>query len=129
MTATPAAILKERLDERNYEALTAVDNDSLHAFIADALQLCNPETVWVHTDSPEDVEYNRQMAIEQREERPLKLQGHTIHFDGFNDQGRDREATKYLVPEGDTLSKALNQVEREIGLAEAIDFEALRKRS
>ena len=117
MTATPATILKERLDKRNYEALTAIDNDSLLAFIADAVQLCNPETVWVHTDSPEDVAYNRQMAIEQLEEQPLKLRGHTIHYDGFNDQGRDREATKYLVPEGDTLSKALNQVDRESGLA------------
>jgi len=36
----------------------------------------------------------------------------------MNDQGRDREVTKYLVPTTDTLSKALNQVEREAGLSE-----------
>jgi phosphoenolpyruvate carboxykinase (GTP) len=41
-----------------------------------------------------------------------------VHFDGMQDQGRDREVTKYLVPEGETLSKALNQMERRAGLAE-----------
>jgi phosphoenolpyruvate carboxykinase (GTP) len=118
MKASHASVLKSRLDERNYRVLTAIDNDRLLAFVADAVELCNPESVWVHTDSSEDAEYNRRMAIELGEERPLKLKGHTIHYDGFNDQGRDREATKYLVPEGETLAKALNQTDRASGLAE-----------
>ncbi|MGW8289235.1 MAG: phosphoenolpyruvate carboxykinase (GTP), partial [Candidatus Bathyarchaeia archaeon] len=48
----------------------------------------------------------------------LNIKGHTIHFDGYHDQGRDREATKYLVPKRVFLSKALNQVDRQEGLAE-----------
>jgi phosphoenolpyruvate carboxykinase (GTP) len=58
------------------------------------------------------------MAVESGEENPLETPGHTYHFDGPNDQGRDREITKYLVPKNETLSKALNQIEREQGLAE-----------
>ena len=41
-----------------------------------------------------------------------------IKFDGFYDQGRDREATKYLLPKRVFLSKALNQIDRQEGLAE-----------
>ena len=46
------------------------------------------------------------------------MQGHTVHFDGEHDQGRDRQNTKYLVPKGVTLSKALNQMDRQEGLVE-----------
>lgn len=110
--------LMDKLDEKNYQRLESIDNVKLHAFVADAIQLCEPDSVWVSTDAPEDVEYTREMAIKLKEERPLCIPGHTIHYDGMEDQGRDREVTKYLVPEGETLSKALNQIEREEGLSE-----------
>ncbi len=111
-------ILKEKLDKEHYKRLVVLDNPRLNAFVADAIELCEPDSVWVSTDSAEDVEYSRQMAIKTGEERMLKIQGHTIHFDGMEDQGRDREVTKYLVPKGDTLSGALKQIERQEGLAE-----------
>ncbi|MDH7599693.1 MAG: phosphoenolpyruvate carboxykinase domain-containing protein, partial [Sedimentisphaerales bacterium] len=111
-------ILRSRLDDADYRHLMAIRNQRLHAFIADAVALCEPARVWVSTDSPEDVEYTRRMAIESGEERPLAIQGHTVHFDGIDDQGRDREVTKYLVPSTDRLSPTLNQIEREEGLAE-----------
>jgi phosphoenolpyruvate carboxykinase (GTP) len=110
--------LKSKLDEENYQKLAILDNERLYQFVADAIQLCEPENVWISTDSPEDIEHTRRTAIEKSEEKPLKIDGHTLHFDGPNDQGRDREATKYLVPEKDEFSKTLNQIEREQGLAE-----------
>jgi phosphoenolpyruvate carboxykinase (GTP) len=110
--------LKSKMDEKNYQNLSAIDNEKLHAFVADAVRLCAPDSVWVSTDSAEDVAYTREMAIQLKEERPLNIAGHTIHYDGMEDQGRDREVTRYLVPKGDTLSKALNQIEREEGLTE-----------
>ena len=118
MNDNHASILKDKLDADSFAKLDALDNDALHAFIADAVQLCEPETVWVSTDSPEDVEHTRRTAAELVEERPLKIEGHTIHFDGMQDQGRDRENTRYLVPKTETLGKALNQIEREAGLQE-----------
>lgn len=111
-------LLESKLDARNYQRLTAINNERLYAFVADAIELGKPKGVWVSTDSPEDIEYNRDMAIKLGEEKPLRTPGHTIHFDGIEDQGRDREVTKYLVPKGDTLSEALNQIDREEGLAE-----------
>jgi phosphoenolpyruvate carboxykinase (GTP) len=111
-------LLKAKLTAESYSRLIAVDNLKIHEFVADAIELTNPEKVFVCTDSAEDVKHVRQMAIENGEEKPLETPGHTCHFDGYHDQGRDREATKYLVPKTETLSKALNQIEREEGLAE-----------
>ena len=111
-------ILKEKLTTENYNKLMSVNNLKIHEFVADAVELTNPATVFVCTDSKKDVDYVRRMAVESGEEKPLETPGHTYHFDGPEDQGRDREITKYLVPKTETLSKALNQIEREQGLAE-----------
>jgi phosphoenolpyruvate carboxykinase (GTP) len=111
-------LLKEKLTAENYSKLMAVDNAKIHEFVADAIELTKPETVLVCTDSEKDVKYVREMAVKSREEHPLEIPGHTSHFDGYHDQGRDREITKYLVPKTETLGKALNKIEREEGLAE-----------
>ena len=113
-----AEILKQRLTKENYNKLMAVDNAKIHAFLADAIELTNPDEVFVCTDSDEDVKRVREMAIKAGEEGKLTIEGHTYHFDGPQDQGRDREITKYLVPKDQTLSEALNQIEREEGLKE-----------
>jgi phosphoenolpyruvate carboxykinase (GTP) len=111
-------LLKKKLTTESYSRLIAVDNLKIHEFVADAIELTNPEKVFICTDSEEDVKHVRQMAIESGEEKSLETPGHTCHFDGYHDQGRDRKATKYLVPKTEALSKALNQIEREEGLAE-----------
>jgi phosphoenolpyruvate carboxykinase (GTP) len=110
--------LKERLTGEHFDRLIAIDNPKMHQFVADAIELSEPESVFVCTDSAEDIQHTRDQAIKTGEEKPLAIKGHTIHFDGYEDQGRDREVTKYLVPKNDTLSKALKQIEREQGLAE-----------
>ncbi len=111
-------LLKEKLTAESYDRLMAVDNAKIHEFIADAIELTNPEAVFVCTDAAEDISHVREMAVKSGEEAPLETPGHTCHFDGIYDQARDRNATKYLVPKTETLSKALNQIEREEGLAE-----------
>ncbi|UCC97307.1 MAG: phosphoenolpyruvate carboxykinase (GTP) [Phycisphaerales bacterium] len=111
-------LLKEKLTAESYSRLMAVENVKIHEFVADAIELTGPETVFVCTDSEDDVKHVRRMAVESGEEHPLETPGHTSHFDGPSDQGRDRKATKYLVPKTETLSKALNQMDREEGLAE-----------
>ena len=118
MRADHLKIFESTMDDESLRKLAAIDNDVLHAFVADAVRLCQPDSVWVSSDSAEDIARTRKMALELREERPLAIPGHTVHFDCFDDQGRDREVTKYLVPRTESLSKALNQIEREEGLAE-----------
>jgi phosphoenolpyruvate carboxykinase (GTP) len=111
--------LQPKLSQFDFKKLSAIDNPNVHEFIAKASDLCHAEKIFVCSDSAEDVSYVRQQAVAIGEERAiLTLSGHTVHFDGINDQGRDRQATKYLVPRGISLSKALNQIDRQEGLAE-----------
>ncbi len=116
------AILKNQLDAANLEKLMALNNPKLHAFVADAIELCQPESVFVCTDSEEDIAHIRQLAIDQREEIPLAMEGHTIHYDGPKDQARDKANTKYLVPAGAEFGKNLNQRDKEGGVAEVRGF-------
>ncbi|MFC1709753.1 phosphoenolpyruvate carboxykinase (GTP) [Candidatus Omnitrophota bacterium] len=111
--------LRSKLDELNYRKLCAIDNPKVHQFITESAELCSPDQIFICSDSVEDIAHVRQQAVAVGEEKPLGILGHTYHFDGPQDQGRDRKATKYLVPKDDNLSEALNQIEREQGLEEA----------
>jgi phosphoenolpyruvate carboxykinase (GTP) len=111
--------LRPKLSQPDYEKLCVINSSVVHEFIAKASDLCNPEKIFICSDSAEDIIHVRQQAIATGEERAiLTLSGHTVHYDGVHDQGRDREATKYLVPKGISLSKVLNQIDRQEGLAE-----------
>ena len=114
--------LKSKLDKENYKKLSLVKNKKVLDFIADAVSLCNPSSVFICDDSVQDISYIRKQAILSKEENPLKLEGHTYHFDGPKDQGRDREVTKILVPKGDFLNPHINQMERDCGLKEIRDL-------
>ncbi|MBS3734820.1 MAG: phosphoenolpyruvate carboxykinase (GTP) [Phycisphaerae bacterium] len=117
-----ANILTDKMDAESFAKLDAIDNEALHTFVADAVQLGRPDSVKVCDDSDADVRYIRERAIEIGEEVPLAVDGHTVHFDGYNDQARDKERTKYLVPEGMDLGGRLNAVGRDEGLAEVRDI-------
>ncbi|MBU0693383.1 MAG: phosphoenolpyruvate carboxykinase (GTP) [Candidatus Omnitrophica bacterium] len=111
-------VLESKLSERDYEKLERIANPKVQQFIAESCELCNPERIFICSDSSEDIAYVRQQAVSIGEEKPLAISGHTYHFDGIEDQGRDREVTKYLVPKNDSLNKTLKQIEREEGLTE-----------
>ena len=110
--------IRSKMSRDDYLKLSRIKNPKVHQFIAECVELCNPRDIFICSDTADELEYIRRMAIETGEEKPLAIPGHTVHFDGPYDQGRDRRATKYLVPKGDNLSKALNQIDRDEGLAE-----------
>ncbi len=111
-------ILQDKLNGDNYEKLMCLNNPKLHQFVVQAVELCNPDSVFVCTDSEEDIAHIRRQAVENNEETPLAIDGHTIHFDGFSDQGRDKKATKYLVPKDIELGSNLNSIDRDQGFSE-----------
>lgn len=111
--------LKNRLNETELAKLKSIQNEQVHKFILESIELCNPSKVFICSDTPDEIAYIKHMAIASEEENAgLLIPGHTYHFDGIYDQGRDREVTKFLVPTNDKLSSALNQIEREEGLKE-----------
>jgi len=107
------AILKERLSPEQFAKLAAVNNSEVHEFVAHQVELCRPERVFVCDDSPADVDYIRKAALERGEETALALEGHTIHFDGYFDQGRDKKNTRLLVPPGTFLGGDINTIDQQ----------------
>ncbi|UCE98958.1 MAG: phosphoenolpyruvate carboxykinase (GTP) [Planctomycetota bacterium] len=115
-------LLKEKLTTEHYNRLIALDNPKMHEFVADAIELCNPSSIFVCTDAPEDREYFRKLAIKNGEEIPLNIPSHTCHFDGFYDQARDKAQTKYLLPPGSELGESLNCIEKSVGVEEVRSY-------
>ncbi len=113
--------LKSVLKESEYKKLEKIKNTQVHEFVLKSIEVCNPKDVFICSDTTDEIAYIKNMAIVSKEESAaLLIPGHTFHFDGINDQGRDREVTKFLVPKGDKLSKKLNQIDREEGLNEIL---------
>ena len=113
-----AVILKDRLHKKDYQKLMKLDNPSINAFIATSVEICNPQHIFVATDSPEDMLYTREAAIRNHEEKTLAMKGHTIHFDGYHDQARDKIHTKFLLSQDTILGPEINSMNRDEGLKE-----------
>ncbi len=114
----PSNILNGRLGSEQYKKLMRIDNPVLHEFIAKYIDHCAPESVFVCTDEEEDINYIREAAIRNGEETKLAIENHTIHFDNYHDQARDKENTKILLTKGLSLDKAINTAPREECISE-----------
>lgn len=111
-------VLKEKCGAENYKKLEALKNSALLEFIAKYVEHCNPASVFVRTDAPEDAEYIRNKTIENKEESKLATPEHTYHFDGYFDQARDKANTKYLLPPDVELGSDIRKTDRNDGLKE-----------
>ena len=118
MNSEETRLLQEKMGDINYKKICDLKNDNLNRYILNYVQLCNPDTVFVRTDAPEDNEYIRTEAVKLGEEISLATEGHTIHFDGYYDQARDKSKTKYLLEEDQVLGSDINSEERQKGLDE-----------
>lgn len=114
--------LENLIDRDNYGKLRKINNTALHKFFARYIDVCKPARVFVSSGSPEDLEYIREKALSKGEEDTLSISGHTIHFDNYNDQARDKKNTKILVPEDVRLGAGINTLAREKGLEEVHSF-------
>jgi len=115
-------MLNSVLDQANLKKLEALDNKKVMANLEMAIELCKPEKVTVITDSPEDIAYLRNLAVVNGEEKKLKMEGHTIHFDGMQDQARDKANTKYMLTEKVDWGMDVNYIMKEEGLPEVLEI-------
>jgi len=111
-------LLKEKCDNQNFQKLKKINNPHLFSFITKFVQILNPASIFVCDSSPQDIQYIRNRALETGEERKLAMEGHTVHFDGYKDQARDKKNTKFLLPKGVDLGSGINAVDKEQGLKE-----------
>jgi len=114
----PQNIYPALISPADWAKLVALQNDQVIAIINEYIALCQPAQVMVFSDEPAEAVRIRQLALKLGEEQELNLPGHTIHFDSYFDQGRDKEHTRVLVSQGKKLSRHINSLDRESGLTE-----------
>jgi phosphoenolpyruvate carboxykinase (GTP) len=110
------------VDKISLKKLGRLNNQYVINVVEEAIQLCKPAKVVVINDSKEDIAYVRELAITVGEEKKLKVEGHTIHFDGYYDQGRDKQHTKYLMSKDVDWGLGVNSIEKEEGLKEVYSY-------
>ena len=97
-------LIEERLDATNLSKLSLIKNESVLRKIANAIVLCEPDSVFINTASDEDRQFIRDLSIKKGEESKLPMDGHTIHYDLKNEQGRIIDRTFYIHNEGEEVN-------------------------
>ena len=110
------------INDKNKKKLLALNNPRVNRVVERFVNLCKPKKVTVITDAKEDINYVRELALQSGEEKPLATKGHTVHYDGYFDQARDKDHTSVLLKPGEKMSKAINTIDREKGLPEIMGF-------
>ncbi|MBN2112159.1 phosphoenolpyruvate carboxykinase (GTP) [Candidatus Woesearchaeota archaeon] len=114
--------MSELLTGESLKKLEALKNPHVMNIVKKYIGICRPAKVTVVTDSAEDINYVRELALKKGEEKKLAMKGHTVHFDGYYDQGRDKEVTKVLMSGNLCLSKVINCGNRDECLEEIFGF-------
>ncbi len=116
-------VLKNKMSAECYGKIEALKNQKIMDFVGFFAEHCDPASIFVCDDSEKDTQYVRDQSIAKGEEKKLAFPKQTIHWDGYNDQARDKNNTKFLVrKENLERMKSLNSVEYEQGYAEIIEI-------
>ena len=111
------AVIEQKLDQMNQEKLAPITNEDALIKIAAAINMCEPDDVFINTGSAEDLQWIREYSLEKGEEKPLAKKGHTIHFDLPQDQARLVNQTFYIVNEDEKISALAKKILRTEGHA------------
>ena len=116
-------LLKTKMSDESFAKLKALKNEKVLNFVGEFAEHCNPKSLYVCDDGQADRDYIKKTAIEKGEEKTIYLKNQTIHWDGYTDQGRDKNNTRYLVnPENMERMKALNSLPYDEGYREIMDI-------
>ena len=110
--------LKNLVSARDFAKIEKLKNSELESFIEKFIGVLKPSSVFISDSSASDIDYIRKKAVELGEEKKLKIEGHTAHFDNYSDQARDKANTKILSPKGAYLGASINTKDRDEGLKE-----------
>ena len=111
-------VFKNNLDPTQLEKLSRIKHTGALIKIANAIAVCRPASVFINTGSAEDKQFVIDLAIEKKEERRLAMDGHTIHFDLAEEQGRIVDRTFYIASPHENVSSLANRMDRPAALDE-----------
>ena len=109
-------LFRQHLSVEQFERIERIRNSAVRIKIANAIALCRPDRVFIHTGSEADRAFIRRLAIENGEEKPLPMTGHTIHYDLKEEQGRIIDRTYYIVNPDESVSSLANKILRDDAL-------------
>ncbi|MBN2480932.1 MAG: phosphoenolpyruvate carboxykinase (GTP) [Bacteroidales bacterium] len=110
------------LSKEDLKKLEYLNNPKVLTVVEAFTKLMKPAKVTVITDAQEDIDYIRELAITTGEERKLTMEGHTIHYDGYYDQGRDKKNTSVLVTPDMKMSKVIDTKPKEEAINEILEI-------
>ena len=114
-------LFENRLDEKNLSRIQEIKNSEVAVKIANSIAMCEPETIFINTGSESDRAYIRELSVKNGEEANLPMDGHTIHFDLKDEQGRIIDRTYYISNEGEDISSLANKMDRAKALIDIRD--------
>jgi len=112
------AIFEQYMDDKQFARILKIKHPEVLKRIANSIVLCNPSLVFVNTGSSKDREFIKNLALEKKEESSLAMDGHTIHFDLADEQGRIIDRTYYIANPEDQVSSLANRMDRPTALEE-----------
>lgn len=118
ITTADAAIqvLKDKLDAGHYQRISKFENQHIKIIIANAIVMCQPDSVFINTGSEEDKLFICDLALKKGEEATLPMDGHTIHFDLKEEQGRIIDRTYYIANDDELVSSLAKRMNRQEAL-------------
>jgi phosphoenolpyruvate carboxykinase (GTP) len=112
------ALFKKRLDEDHLSRIQTLSHPDILIKIANAIVMCDPARVYINTGSEADRRFIRQLALNKGEEAILPMEGHTIHYDLKEEQGRIIDRTFYIANPGEKISSLANKILRDDALVD-----------
>jgi phosphoenolpyruvate carboxykinase (GTP) len=110
-------VFEAALDAEHLSRIRGISHPGVRMKIANAIAMCRPDRVFINTGSPQDRQFIRDLALEKKEEAVLPLDGHTIHYDLKEEQGRIIDRTYYIANEQEKVSSLANRMDRTEALA------------
>ncbi len=105
-------LIKNKVDIENLAKIKQIKNQEIIMKIANAIAMCDPDSVFINAGSKEDGRFIRELALKNGEEAALAMDMHTIHYDLKEEQGRIIDRTYYIANENDKISSLANKIDR-----------------
>ena len=112
------ALFEKRLDDVHLSRIRTLNHPDILIKIAGAIAMCDPARVYVNTGSDEDRQFICQLALNKGEEAVLPMNGHTIHYDLKEEQGRIIDRTFYIANPEEQISSLANKILRDDALVQ-----------
>jgi len=114
-------LVEEKLDPEHLSRMQKIKHPEVIIKIANAIAMCQPDSVYINTGSEADRQYIREWSLQKGEEAKLPMEGHTIHYDLKEEQGRIIDRTFYIANESEDISSLANKIYRAEALEDVRD--------